>query len=220
MLFVLTIAVVLSGGCTNAADFMQDEDKQPRLEVFAYSSGGGLLSSPVTGYCLYTLVDGELMICDVPTGLIRFDIYVESYDVNQRFDVDVIFPHDDIEYLSHYDPGLYPTVVKWPQAANTLPIAWETVPKTYISDGGRGPGGYFTLTVAFWAPMGGQMGWAPKHENVPFPEGSFFIWDGDDPDFVQPEITFVVTDDHGRKAVRKVKPWVNIYELCIPCPGI
>jgi len=208
------IILGLIGGCTNASDFMMDKDKQPRLEVFTYSKSGSVLSSPVMDYCLFTLDDeGNLVICDKPKDFFRFDIYVESYDVNQRFDVGVIFPTDDILYDDHYDPGYYPTVVKWPQAAQVFPIAWETVPRSYTSDGGRGPGGYFTLTVAFWAPMGGQMGWAENYQ-----EDGFFIWDFDNPRFVQPEIVFVVTDSHGRTATTKVKLWVNIVEICVPCP--
>jgi hypothetical protein len=213
---LLLIGLNLLSGCDTQDLFMDEEDKQPRMEVLAYAvaaggcAGGSMVAPPVCTYCIY---DEKGNICDGPKTVLRFELYVESYDVNQAFDVEVIFPDDDIEYMQHYDPEIRPSVIKWPQGNYRLPIAWETIEKAYTSDNGRGPGGYFTVPVAVWGPMGGQyFGWAPTYDDY-----SFFNWDPDNPNFVLPEVTFILTDAGGRKVIRKVWCWVNVMPICDTC---
>jgi len=216
-LILAFIAVSLVSSCEFQRMLMDEEDKLPRMEVFTYVglASKSPLSQPVAHYCLF---DAKGVTCDSPMDLLRFDMYVESYDINQAFTIDVILPTDDVEYMQHFDPKYRPTVVKWPQNATALPIAWETVGRIPTSDNGRGPGGYFTVAVATWCPKAGQMGWAEKYEVKHWWEGSFFNWDTDDPHFIQPEITIILTDEAGRKAVKKLPLWVNIgnCQTCAP----
>jgi hypothetical protein len=211
LLFSLAIILLLSG-CDTQDIFMSEEDRLPRMEVYT-TYGGTRIVPAVMEYCIYFKSGEVILPCDLPTGVMVFQMYVESYDVNQPFDIEVIFPTDDIEYQQHFDPEDRPTVAKWPQEAEKIPIAWETIPKTYTSDGGRGPGGHFVVDVAIWAPYGGQtFVWAPKYNDY-----SFFLRDPDDPNYVEPEITFILTDAGGRKVVRKKSLFVNIVEVCLHC---
>jgi hypothetical protein len=211
LLFSLAIIILISG-CDTQDIFMSEEDRLPRMEAYA-TYGGTRIVPAVVNYCVYYIVGQEILPCDQSSGVLVFQMYIESYDLNQKFDIEVIFPTDDIEYYQHFDPADRPTVAKWPQQADKIPIAWETVGKTYTSDGGRGPGGYFTVNVAVWAPLGGQyFVWAPKYDDY-----SFFNRDPDDPDYVEPEITFILTDGGGRKVMRKLPLFINIIEICTAC---
>lgn len=211
LLFGLAIIILISG-CDTQDIFMDEDDRLPRMEVFS-TYGGTRIIPAVLNYCIFYKVGEDILVCDMPSGVLIFQVYVESYDINQPFDIEVIFPTDDIELLQHFDPIYRPTVAKWPQEAELIPIPWMTVPKNFTSDGGRGPGGFFVVDVAIWAPLGGQtFGWAPKYLDY-----SFFNRDPDDPNYVEPEITFILTDAGGRKVYRKLPLFVNIIEICTSC---
>lgn len=146
MFFFLLAGSCILGGC-EGSDFMDLKDKQPRVILINYKTdptnlGGGVPSYyQEYGFLRETWTDPltlEKMQRDVPIAPIsvnRFEVTIESYNVNQEFSVSVGFPS-----------------VNFPAYAISMGDAFDTAAPVYTSSYGRGPGGNITATVAVWAP--------------------------------------------------------------------
>ena len=145
LLFVVIFIAGLSiGGCSGEM-FMPGDMKQPSATAATYAatllspfSGGAVTPFLEYGVKAYVNADGDLLgKCALyPLSITRFEINIETYNINQEFSVNVDFP----------DLGDFPVF------AFTVQGPMENAKRTPIGDNGRGPAGIVTIPVAAWAP--------------------------------------------------------------------
>jgi hypothetical protein len=149
ILLILLAGCILLNGC-ETADFMDAKDKQPRVTLIHYATspaslGGGSPSFyQEYGFRKETWTDPvtqeemEQYIPLYPVTVSRFDVIVGSYHINQGFEATIMWPS-----------------APFPDYRITAEGALDNAARIPTSDHGRGPGGYLTTTVAWWAPKEG-----------------------------------------------------------------
>ena len=161
-LFLLAGSNIL-GGCSNTEDWMDEKDKQPKLSLGIIETGLDNLAGGVPSFIQkygvriewwidpVTLEEYYQIIPLYPITVNRFDLTIESYNINQEFDVLVAFPSVSFKsYEVIYTAG------------------FTTAAPIFTTNHGRGPGGFKSSPVALWAPRIGQ--WPG-----PYPEADYSL---------------------------------------------
>ena len=194
LLFILLlVSGILTVGC-NGPILMSETDKQPKVSCTAYavspaSPATGGVVSPSQDYGMRQLVakDGVTELARQalnPVTITRFELSIETYNINQGFTFYVEFP---------------PPPSGFPVTAFTIVLPMENAVKIPESDNGRGPGGLVIVPVAIWGPGNAPpnaVGMSPAGEY----EFKFVATDSDGRDAVCYE-TITVNE----KIVEKVK---------------
>ena len=148
-LFLLAGSNILSG--CNTEDWMDEKDKQPIICLSIFEAPVTDLTGGVPSFTQKYGVRVEWWIDPIsleeysrivplyPLSISRFELTIESYNINQEFDVLVAFPSVDFAAYNVRYSGNF-----------------EDEPAHYTSSSGRGPGGWKLGTVAMWAPRIGQ----------------------------------------------------------------
>ena len=184
-LFLLAGSNIL-GGCGNTEDWMDEKDKQPKLSLGIIETDPVDLAGGVPSFTQKYGVRLEWWIDPIslePDGRIvglypitvnRFDLTIESYNINQEFDVLVVFPSVPFDSYDVIYPGGF---------KGAAPI--------YTSSHGRGPGGFKSSPVALWAPRIGEWPGKWPYYTEDFPEADY-------------SLSLIVTDSHGRNGYAAV----------------
>lgn len=158
-LFLLAGSNILSG--CNTEDWTDEKDKQPKLSMSIFETDTVNLAGGVPSFTQkygvrvewwidpITLEPDGLIVGLYPISVNRFELTIESYNINQEFDILVAFPSVPFKsYNVIYTAG------------------FKTAAPIFTSSHGRGPGGFKASPIAIWAPMIGQWPYSQKD----FPE--------------------------------------------------
>ena len=142
---LLLITGILSMGCESSS-LMPDSSKQPRVSCTTYAvpwPNPGASQGTISPFQEYGM--RQILYKDglteygrqalYPVTITRFDLSIETYDINQEFKFYVEFPQ---------------TSFSASETKVDLPL--QNATKIPLSDNGRGPGGILIVPVAFWGP--------------------------------------------------------------------